>query len=90
MEHKNAYKSILREYEADRSRAEELYIVRRDALYERIPRLKEIDIELNEAGIAAVKSAITSVSVFDGDCAQECTVAGLARLALSRESADLL
>ena len=46
--------------------------------------LEELRPELEALALAA-ESATTPVSVFDGDVARECTVAGLAWLALSKE-----
>ena len=63
MSYKTAYKDIMRSYEADRDRAAVLLHKRREELYKRVPRLREIEDELSQSGISVAKQLAMTVAV---------------------------
>ncbi|MCL2203375.1 MAG: ATP-binding protein [Defluviitaleaceae bacterium] len=59
MGHTTAYREIMREYEYARNEAYHLRERRQQALYENLPRVKEIDREMTGIGLKLAKMALT-------------------------------
>lgn len=58
MSYKTVYKEIMRAYESDRDRAAATLRKRREEMYARLPRLREIDGELSSAGLSAARQIV--------------------------------
>lgn len=59
MGYKTAFREIIRAYEADRDRAEAVTADRRKAVYQQLPRVRDIDARFAATGIALAKMALT-------------------------------
>lgn len=59
MSYKNAYREVMREFEASRARAENALATRRKEAYEKAPRLAEIDRNISEIGLNLARLALT-------------------------------
>jgi len=55
MSYKTAFKDVMRAYEIDRDQAAALIKERLEAVYHRLPRIKEIDAELSQASIRVAR-----------------------------------
>jgi len=66
MSYKTVFKNIMRAYEADRDRAAALLKQRREEVYLRLPRIKEIDEETSQASIKVARQILT-----EGEKSQE-------------------
>ena len=75
MSYKNAYREVMRDLEAARTRAEAAQAARREDIYKKAPRLREIDKELGDIGLSL------SRLVLSGDTAA---------VAKARENSDAL
>jgi len=60
MGYKTAYREVMKSYDVSRHKAEELLAQRRDALYAKHPRLKEIDSALMQGGLSLAKLALAN------------------------------
>jgi len=58
MSYKTVFRDVMRAYEADRDRNAALLRERKEEVYTKIPRLREIDIEIAEAGIKAARQIL--------------------------------
>jgi DNA replication protein DnaC len=58
MGYKTAYRELIREYEADRDRAQALLAAKREELYRLNPRLREIDAELKNIGLSLARLSL--------------------------------
>jgi DNA replication protein DnaC len=55
MGYKSAYKEIMREYEAERDRAQRFLQIKKEELYAKAPRVKEIDEKLTAIGLSLAR-----------------------------------
>jgi len=60
MSYKTAFRDVMRAYEADRDRAAALLKERRAEVYRNVPRIREIDEALSQAGIGAAKQILAN------------------------------
>ncbi|MDR1664151.1 MAG: ATP-binding protein [Clostridiales bacterium] len=58
MLYKTAYKEVMRQYDADRSRAAALLDARRKQVFEKLPRAREIENELAAVGISLTRAVL--------------------------------
>ena len=58
MSYKTVFNDIMRLYEIDRDRAAAVLRRKRDEVYDKIPRIKEIDMQLSQIGIDTAKNII--------------------------------
>jgi len=62
MSYKNAYREVMRDLEAVRTRAEDATAARREDVYKKAPRIKEIDAELSGVGLSLARLALAGDS----------------------------
>lgn len=60
MSYKTAFKDVMRAYESDRDRAATLSRERREEIYQRLPRIKEIDEEISQVSISTAKQLLVA------------------------------
>jgi len=65
MGYKSAFRQVMRDYEVSRHRAESLLDERRNEMYQRMPRIAEIDKELGILGAALVRNTLGSGDALD-------------------------
>ena len=60
MSYKTAFRDVIRAYEADRDQASALLKKRKEEVYNKLPKLKELDEAISQAGLMAAKQILAS------------------------------